>query len=636
MMKNIRIGFFIAMLVIGSSCKKYLDIVPDNIPTIENAFTMRTSAERFLFTCYAYMPLHSSLTGNPAFTSGDEFWLHNNYTTQGWSIARGFQNVIDPYLNFWQGSQGGKDLYQGIRDCNIFLENVGTVPDLDSYERDRWIAEAKFLKAYYHFWLIRLYGPIPLKKENLEVGADIDIVKVRRDKLEDCFNYVVQLLDEAAEPGLLPDKIASEASELGRITRPIVLSVKAYALVTAASPLFNGNPDYSSFTDNQGTKLFNSTYDPSKWDKAAAACKEAIELCEMVGNRLYYYSQSGQQYNVTDTTRTQMNIRNSVTEKWNEEIVWGNPNSPANVIQVQATARGLDPSKRANSGVQGNLAVPIKVTEVFYTNHGLPITEDNSWEYGDRFALKTAGQNDMFNLKVGYTTVALNFNREPRYYASLGFDGGIWYGQGRFDDRDTWYIAAKKGQGASSVANNSLNVTGYWPKKLVNYTNVIGDGTTYTRTNYPWPVIRLADLYLLYSEALNESLPAPGPEVYKWIDLVRQRAGLPGVEASWTSTYSINKSKHTTKEGMRNIIRHERLIELSFEGQRYWDLRRWKTATSELNKPITGWDIEQLTTDGYYREKQIYSPVFVTRDYLWPIKENELLANKNTAQNPGW
>src|SRR5690606_26998162 len=102
---------------------------------------------------------------------------------------------------------------------------------------------------------------------------------------------------------------------------------------TAASPLFNGNPDYTSFVDNQGTKLFNATYDPTKWDKAAAAVKEAIDLCEMVGNKLYYYNQSGQQYNVSDTTRIQMNIRNSVTEKWNNEIIWGNSNSTANIIQ---------------------------------------------------------------------------------------------------------------------------------------------------------------------------------------------------------------------------------------------------------------------------------------------------------------
>ncbi|TCC99797.1 RagB/SusD family nutrient uptake outer membrane protein [Pedobacter psychroterrae] len=633
-MRNIKIGLYIVLLTVCSSCKKYLDIVPDNIPTIENAFTMRISAERFLFTCYAYMPLQSSLTANPAFTAGDEFWLHNDYSTTGYSIARGFQNVLDPYLNYWQGSQGGKDLYQGIRDCNIFLENVGTVPDLDEYERDRWIAEAKFLKAYYHFWLIRMYGPIPLKKENLPVSAGIEEVKVRRDKVDDCFNYVVQLLDEAAAPEMLPNRIDNEAAELGRITRPIVLALKAYVLVTAASPLFNGNSDYIGFTDNQGTALFNTTIDQGKWEKAAAACKEAIELCEMNGSKLYYYSQSGQQYNVSDTTRIQLNIRNSLTEKWNAEIIWGNPNSTASTLQVQATTRGLDPAKRTNGGVAGNLGVPIKVTEVFYSDRGVPITEDSEWDYAGRYELKTAGQEERYNLKYGYTTASINFNREPRYYASLGFDGGIWYGQGRFNDNDPWYLMAKKGQSASTIANHSHNATGFWPKKLVYYTNVIGDGNTYTKIDYPWPVIRLADLYLLYAEALNETT-GPGAEVYKWIDRVRERAGLQGVVTSW-QTASVNPGKPGVKDGMRDIIRQERLIELAFEGQRFWDLRRWKTAISELNKPITGWDLAQVTSAGYYREKQIFKQVFTTRDYLWPIRETEMLANKNTVQNPGW
>src|SRR5690606_34186748 len=251
-----KIHYYIALISVLTfgSCQKYLDIVPDNIATIENAFTMRTSAERFLFSCYSYMPQHSNISGNPAFTAGDEFWLHDNYITPGWEIARGNQNVVNPYLNFWQGSRSGRDLYQAIRDCNIFLENVDKVPDLSNFEKLRWIAEVKFLKAYYHFYLIRLYGPIPLKKENLPIDASPDEVKVPRNTLDECFDYVVQLLDEANPD--LPSLINNESTELGRITQAINLSVKAYVLATAASPLFNGNPDYATFVDKQGQNLF--------------------------------------------------------------------------------------------------------------------------------------------------------------------------------------------------------------------------------------------------------------------------------------------------------------------------------------------------------------------------------------------
>ncbi len=87
---------------------------------------------------------------------------------------------------------------------------------------------------------------------------------------------------------------------------------------------------------------------------------------------------------------------------------------------------------------------------------------------------------------------------------------------------------------------------------------------------------------------------------------------------------------------MREILHQERLIELAFEGQRFWDLRRWKKAGEELNKPITGWDLIQEDAASYYRERVIYNQTFTTRDYLWPLPESELLSNKRINQNPGW
>jgi len=87
---------------------------------------------------------------------------------------------------------------------------------------------------------------------------------------------------------------------------------------------------------------------------------------------------------------------------------------------------------------------------------------------------------------------------------------------------------------------------------------------------------------------------------------------------------------------LRKIIHQERLIELAFEGKRFWDLRRWKEAVNELNQPITGWDLDQESAEGYYRERLIFNQTFSTRDYLWPLNENALLANDKLVQNPGW
>ena len=307
----------------------------------------------------------------------------------------------------------------------------------------------------------------------------------------------------------------------------------------------------------------------------------------------------------------------------------------AGSIQANATPRGLDPSKTANGSTVGNIAPTLKMAEMFYSNHGVPITEDKTWDYNGRFKLRTGTHAYRYDLQEGYQTAALHFDREPRFYADLGFDGGIWYGQGLFnDDANLFFVSCKKGQPASAQNQSSYSVTGYWPKKLVNFNNVIGDGTTYTIQSYPWPIIRLANLYLLYAEAENEA-SGPGPEVYKYVNLVRERAGLPTVENAWTN-YSGNPAKFSNKEGMRDIIQQERLIELAFEGQRYWDLRRWKKAVDELNKPVTGWDLSQEDASAYYREKVIYNQTFTTKDYLWPIPESELLSNKKINQNPGW
>ncbi|WP_344973776.1 RagB/SusD family nutrient uptake outer membrane protein [Compostibacter hankyongensis] len=633
MKKSIQLLSALLVLCGLGACNKYLDIIPDNIATIDYAFRLRSTAERYLFTCYSYLPALGAFETNPANAAGDEFWLVPTSGSNAWKIARGNQNKASSYMNYWQGNNGGKDLYQAIRECNIFLDNVEIVPDMQEDEKARWTAEAKFLKAYFHFWLFRMYGPIALIKENIPVDAGADKVYPVRSPVDTCVNYMVQLLDEALPD--LPDKIENEVSELGRVTKAIDLSLKAQILVTAASPLFNGNPDYTGYKDPEGNLLFSAAADPGKWERAAAACKAAVEYCEAQGYHLYRFDPAFFQHTISDTTRIKMNIRNAICEKWNPEVIWGNTNSLAGSIQAQATPRGLDPTKTANGGTQGNIAPPLKIAEMFYSNHGVPITEDKTWSYADRFKLRKVTAEYKYNLEEGYTTASLNFDREPRYYADLGFDGSIWYGQGRFDDDDNlFFVSSKKGQPATAQNQGSYSVTGYWPKKLVNFNNVIGDGSTYTIQTYPWPMMRLADLYLLYAEAQNE-VNGPGQEVYRYVDSIRARAGLESVVSSWQN-YSRNPTKYTTKDGMREIIHRERLIEMAFEGSRYWDLLRWKEATAELNKPITGWDLDQEDAAAYYRERVLFNQSFSTRNYLWPLPESELLSNKRMNQNPGW
>jgi hypothetical protein len=621
-------GIILLTLLAGfTSCRKYLDVVPDNVATIDNAFTMRSQAEKYLFTCYSYIQHDGDPEQDPAMLGGDELWESDENGGIYKNIAKGLQNVVNPY------AENMDYIYRALRDCNIFLENVGKVPDLKPTERNRWIAEVKFLKAYYHFYLLRKYGPIPLVKENLPVNADVNQVKVFRAPVDSCFNYIASLLDEAI-PGL-PMTIDNPTRELGRVTQLIALTFKAKMLVTAASPLFNGNPDEKTLKNPDGTLLFSQDVSKTKWDSAAVACKRAIDMADGLGMKLYYYTPAFQQFNLSDTIITQLNIRNAITEKWNSEIIWGNTMMNTTHLQELLTPF-LDSRYLDETVTRGVYSPTLKIAEMYYSGNGVPISEDKTWNYGARYALRQATDGYKIYIRNGATTAGLNFDREPRFYADLGFDTGIWYGQGNYDDsqdQSLFALAAKFKEPQGVGKPGYATVTGYYVKKLVHYQNVIVQ-TGYSVSAYPWPTLRLADLYLLYAEALNESA-GPTDEVHTYLDLIRKRAGLPTVTDAWTQ-FSSNPGKFTTQNGMREIIHQERMIELAFEAQRFWDLRRWKEVAKELNTTVMGWDVNQTSAAAYYVPKKIFNQTFGIKDYFWPIKDYNITVNSNLVQNIGW
>ncbi|WP_295127208.1 RagB/SusD family nutrient uptake outer membrane protein [uncultured Chitinophaga sp.] len=629
-MKRLRLWLVLLCWPVAFSCH-YLDIVPDNVATVDYVFRMRAKAEQYLFTLYSYQPRYTDAYNYHTILGGDELWANDfnvNQVRPAWQIARGFQNIVDPYSNYWGGSQGGRGMFTALRDCNTFLDNIDKVPDMDEYEKTRWKAEAKFLKAYYHFFLFRMYGPIPLIEKNIPISAGPGEVKIGQASVDSCVNYIAHLLDEAAAD--LPDKILNDATEAGRVTKAIALSVKAQLLITAASPLFNGNTDYADFENKKGEKLFPLQYDATKWERAALACKAAIDQCHEAGFKIYYYNPAFLPFIVSEQTKTEMSVRSALCEKWNTEIIWASTNNTVSTLQLEGLPKLYNSDKQ--SGTMGSFGVPLKVVEQFYTKNGVPIDEDVTWDYNNRYSLRTGTNADRLTIKPAYVTAALNFDRETRFYADLGFDGGRWFGQGRFSDSDNVYVEAKLGQ----IANNhawAYSMTGYWPKKLVN-PSTVSSATEVTVRTYPWPLIRLADLYLMYSEALNES-EGPGAEAYKWINLVRTRAGLKSVEESWT-TYSSNPTAYTTRDGFRKIIHRERLIEMAFEGGRFWDLRRWKEAEAVMNEPVRGWNYTGKTADVYYQPRLLYNQSFRKRDYLWPVRENDLIVNNLLVQSPGW
>ncbi|MCH7400985.1 RagB/SusD family nutrient uptake outer membrane protein [Belliella kenyensis] len=646
--KNIIILSITMFVLFGiQSCESFLDVVPDNVATIENAFKLRNEAEKYLFTLYSFMPRNGNTEHNIGLLAGDELWIpyEKSITSYAFEIARGNQRRANPFMDVWSGRlQGGGPqpsgsayghyrLFTGIRHCNIFLENLqrsGSVPDLGEIERRRWIGEAEFLKAYYHYYLLRMYGPIPIIDTNVPIDAPEDEVNVKRRSVDDVVNYIADLLEEAADK--LPMTITDRTTEMGRLTRPAAMALRAKLLVMAASPLFNGNSDYATLTNKDGEQLFNTSFEMSKWERALAATTVAVADAEAAGHFLYQFGQTN--FNLTDTTITELSIRQAVTERYNPEHVWANPVSVAVNLQRDAMAPLM--AGHDHNHARKILSAPIKIARQFYTKNGVPINEDRTLDFSAIDALRTATREERFYIEEGFRTARINFDREPRFYASLGFDGAKWY---KYDsptqsDEGTYVLRAKYPDYAGSSHAFHTNETGYYIKKLVDWNQAMTTSSA-TYRGYAWPEIRMSDLYLLHAEAMNE-VEGSNPTVIEYIDRVRARAGLEGVVYSWQN-FSNNPNKYSSKDGLRDIIHQERMIELAFEGQRFWDLRRWKKANSFLNQPITGWNVRGENEASYYQIVTLFSQRFVApRDYFWPIGESAIIQNPNLVQNLGW
>ena len=618
-------------MVLLSACD-YLDVVPDNIATIDYAFRNRTEAEKYLYTCYSYRPQIGDLNNDPAMAGADENWQYypvgNIFPTYtGSYIGRGFQTANSPYLNFWgkkDETNGAKPLWQGIRDCNIFLENIDKVLDLRDYEKRRWIAEVKFLKAYYHYYLFKCYGPIPIMDVSPPISASVDEVRVYREPVEQVVDYISALMREAVED--LPDAgNVVEGTEAGRADKLVALSMRAELLLFAASPLYNGNTDYNGMTDNRGERLFNPAYDENKWKIAADACKEAIDLCHDQKKELYDVVDP-MAANAPKELQVETTYREAVCGGWTKEMIWGGTNYSYGQLSGDAHARSVRLGFMVMNNFNSQWAPTLKTVECYYSSNGVPIDEDKKWQqegwYAQRYAIRdetSSGEPEIFHVKEGQKTVNLHYNREIRFYASVGFDRGIYYGSGYYDfPGNVKHCEFINLEYSGFQGGSPYSPTGYASKKMHSFKCTIQENATRVEY-YPFPIMRLANLYLMYAEALNEA-NGPSQDVYEYIDRVRNRVGLKGVVESWTN-FSTNPNKPATKEGLREIIRRERTIELAMEGKRFWDVRRWKLI-NELNNQPQGWNIMGETAEDFYRVVDIArTPVrFTVKDYFWPGK----------------
>lgn len=639
MKKNI-LSIFCLILMSTSSCN-YLDMVPEkDIETIESTFERRGNVEQWWLGLYGkFHEIIGSVTYNPAYLGADEYIanqiLYGRALHLGaLHIAAGDQMSQEPYCQTWRA------MYAIIRNCNIFLENIHLTYNLTEADRKWWIADVKALKAQIYFELMRNYGPICLVDKATSVDLPIEDYQLPRQPVDVCFKHIVDLLDEAAPNiPMHKDRIYSYAHT---ISLEGLYALKAKVLLYAASPLYNGNIDYSDFKNKNGESLFNSKYDHNKWLLAAEAADKAVRICES-GDRKLYKSDGSKK----------TNLLNKMADI--EFSVFSNFDNPEFLLEAKLAPHfysyilpRLENSEHLNAQASGSLSPSMKMVEMYYTVNGLPIDSDNSWSYPHRYAIGLESSY-VYEGVVALNTESVNLHkqREPRFYASIA--GDRMYFQRGTNNMNTDYnllVKAHKGEEPWGTTKDIItttenqNITGYWLKKLLSSKIPTKFYMDQLVKNETIAIIRLAELFLMQSEAWNEYLEVPDERVYAPINKVRERAGIPSVKESWTN-YSNQPDKINTRIGMRDIIRHEYNVELAFEGHRYWNIRRWWIAHEVMNKEQNCWNILGTNFQSFYNNGgvptyKINCHKFISpRDYLAPIKAEQILIS-GMKQNPNW
>lgn len=594
-----------------SSCSDYLDKTPDENMSLEDVFANRNYAEGWLAGAYGLLPFEGYdntfdffggfYSASPYSSASDEIEMCL-VTSFGNYINRGDWNPLNiTTLTMWNNS------YLAIRKLNIFLEYANGIPTTNE-EKGQWIGEAYFLRAFFYFNLVRNWGAVPIVNTILGTSDDISIYE--RRPVNECIQQIVNDCNLAYDHL----DLTIEEAQYGRATSAAALALKSKALLYMASPLFNGGtvgrtdtPDLTKLVNNDGTRLFPDR-DDNRWKAAVDAAKQCIEELEAAGYGLYYAAGN----DPVDS------YRQLFVKTYNKEVLFARNNGANQMITFSGYPR-------SQSG-WGSLAPIQALVDAYemadgstpilgYKDDGTPIVNEESGYVEGPILTKLKGKYYPSKVDTTYT------NREPRFYASINFTGQLGYDNKPFD-----FQAGKK-DGYVSTSGENFCKTGYLQKKYV----LDGANPQTGRVeNSTWIFFRLGEIYLNYAEALNESKAAPsdGDDIYKYVNLIRERAGLPELPSG------------LTKEEMRKKIQHERRIELAFENHRFFDVRRWLIAGTTQAGKIYGMDIKSIPTASnplvFYTRTEIEERIFDPRHYLFPIPQGDIDKNRKIIQNPGW
>ena len=626
-MKNIfkTLSLFLLAGVSLAACDSYLDRQPDEPLTSEDIFKKQKTTFQYLTNVYAWQPMYydpSCVTASGSYVPweacSDEASFA--YLNRGYTIIN--YDSWTPATNLYRNTTYN-NMYKGIREANYFMQHVYECPELTEIDKGYYYNEARFLRAYYYSLMLPVFGPVFLIGDDPVDFTQTGLDQRERNTWDECVDYAESELWQAAQG--LPDSWPS--NYYGRATKGTALAARARLLLYSARKLFNGSDLYKGIIDKNGKPLFPTEYSEEKWEKAAAAAREVIDLglYNLVG------ADGADPYGSFNKLFTSIGSETGAVEKIYSRISGG------------YSWRVITTPPKVGGTAYGGYGVTQKQVDAFAMANGrYPITGYTDNDQSRPIIDPASGYTETGFSKFKHPiygdeldTYKMYQNREPRFYINVFWSGLSWHGANKTTTDIQFFTDGNSGPGTS----HNYAPTGYLAHKFANPaldTSVGGSGTSVWGF-IDFPVFRYAEILLNYAEALNEYEPG-NTEIVDNLNKVRTRAGVPPIEEVYPEAVG-------DPEQMRRLIRHERQVELCFENLRYFDTRTWMTAETEENMPIYGMNIaaKDHKSTGQFWKRVVCAydggrdghRIFRKRGYLFPISQEELDRVKCT-QNYGW
>ncbi len=578
MKKNIAIwmmGGFLGGAAMLTSCADQLDSDKyfDDRRTIESVFTDINQTNGWLAQSYYFLrgALADVTTkennGAGLHCFADDMYYGDRDPNRGDGYA-----YMNSYNAFKQGDYDenyGQDAwsnaYKGIYQASVFIHNIDLNTKLTEKERLDMKGQARFVRAYYYWLLLRRYGPVPIMPdEGADYTKSYSELSIARSTYEECAEFIASEMTQAAKELQTWSRVYdnTDAENVARPTKGAALATRALAYLYAASPLANGqlqNGTHAAgvtdavakaLVNKDGTQLLSLTYDEHKWARAAAACRDVIE-CN--ANYELYHTGVVETATVSQPkTIKPYDDGNFSTKNW--------PNGYADidpylsyrdlfngVVGLNNTeiifSRGYNAGTIRHWSVDGFVTHEMPNSLFGFNCHGLTQKMVDAYYMldGTDCPGKDSEQNggDGSGRRTGWTTsrgnnasskypplgigVSMQYaEREPRFYATVAFNGSYWWRHNQntntqervqiFYYRGTTTSSSSSSE-ATTTQNNGYNNgsyylrTGIGCKKWVNPEDYrqVRDGNDYDHIVQKWePAIRYADILLMYAESLNE------------------------------------------------------------------------------------------------------------------------------------